>query len=345
MDSIITVVLLEELEVKIYTCSTSQDNSIEILFKENWNPSKYLSDPNGQRLIEEIARRVRNHWKENNLNPEHVAISMPGTLQDENRLISSSRLGIRKPVDFSNILSSKLGVGCSIHHDTECLIVGEIRHGNYFQDQPPYSLVYIFVDEGIGSKIIIDGKHYVGAGTAGLLGRLIVQPEGAYYKPLRSSGSLEAYSSRPWVSRRLVEVYHSEMDKKGSEDQTEESNFSKFRQALSTASEGDWTQIQYDRIAFGIKEKDSIALHVIDSAAKYLGYSINSVITLINPNLIILGGAMITELPLFTQKTISYARQFSWATAWNNTEIKISQYGRDMQVFGSLELCRLAMGT
>lgn len=150
---------------------------------------------------------------------------MPGTLQDEKKIISSSRLGIRKPVNFADILTFKLDVPCSIYHDTECLIVGEIRHGNYFEGQPPHSLVYIFVDEGIGSKIIIDGKQYLGAGTAGLLGRLIVQPEGAYYQSLRSSGSLEVYSSRPWVSRRLVEVYHSEMDKKDSESQNNEKAF------------------------------------------------------------------------------------------------------------------------
>ncbi len=338
MDHIISVVLLEKLVVDTHTCSTSDGKEIEILFKESWDPSKYLVDPDGTRLIEEISRRLKEHWKKKQVKPKHVIISMPGTLQDDKKLISSSRLGIRKPVDFANILSDKLDVNCSIHHDTECLIAGEMKYGDYFQDQPPHSLVYIFVDEGIGAKILIDGKQYLGAGTAGLLGRLIVQPEGAYYKQLRSNGSLEVYSSRPWVSTRLVEVYHSEMDKKEIEPGAAEIKFSKFRQALKTASEGDWSQIKYDRISIGIQENDPIALKVIDNAAKYLGYSINSVVTLISPNLIILAGAMITDLPLFTEKAISYARQFCWATAWNNTEIKISDYGRDMQVFGSIEL-------
>lgn len=68
MDSIITVALIEELDVKFYTCSSSKDDNIDILFEENWNPSKFLSDENGQRLIEEVARRLRDHWKKMMLN-------------------------------------------------------------------------------------------------------------------------------------------------------------------------------------------------------------------------------------------------------------------------------------
>lgn len=335
----ITVVLLEEIEVSILSCSICNDGSVEILAKNTWNPAKYLKDSNGQRLIEEISRRIRTHWKENKNQPACVAVSLPGTLHNEVKLLSSSRLGIREPVEFSNILSTQLGVDCYIFHDTECLIVGELKHGDYFQNGAPTSLVYIFVDEGIGSKIIINGKQYLGKGTAGLLGRLIVQPEGAYFPALRSNGSLEAYSSRPWVSRRLVEVYHSEMGKKGS-ILPEGAEYSKFRQALNTASDGDWSQIQYDRIASGITDNDPIALHVIDNAARYLGYSINTVITIINPEIIILGGAMISKLPGFSNKAVNYARQFSWPTAWNNTEIHTSKHGRDMQVYGSVELCQ-----
>jgi glucokinase len=339
-----TVILIEEKEVTIHSCYVCKEGSIDILAQTTWDPAQYLTDRSGQRLIEEISRRVTSHWKDQDYNPERVVVSLPGTLKNETTLVSSSRLGIREPVEFAKILGESLEVQCYIFHDTECLIVGEIQHGNYFQDDPPSSLVYIFVDEGIGSKILINGVQYLGAGTAGLLGRLIVQPEGAYLPALRSSGSLEAYSSRPGVSRKLVEVYHSEKNKKGA-TLSKESELSKFRQALKTASDGDWGQITYDRIASGIVDKDPIALHVVDYSARYLGYSINSIITLINPAMIILGGSMISELPFFCQQAVNYARQLSWPTAWNNTEIRISENGRNMQVYGSIELCLAKLKT
>jgi predicted NBD/HSP70 family sugar kinase len=334
----VTAVLIEGKEALLFVCSVAKDGVITELSREKWNPTDYLNDANGQRLIEEISRRVTSHWKINKSKSDCVVLSLPGTLKDETALISSSRLGIRQPVEISKILSASLVKPCYIFHDTECLIKGEINHGNHFKGEPPLSLVYIFVDEGIGSNISINGKHYLGMGTAGLLGRLIVQPEGPYDTSLMSTGSLEAYSSRPGVSRRLVEVYHSELNKKGSSLLQKDEEYSKFRQALKIASEGDWSQIEYDRIAAGLNSNDPIAVNVIDNAARYLGYSINAVITIINPELIILGGGMIAELPGFSQKVINYARQFCWPTAWNKTEIKASQHGRDMQLFGSIDL-------
>jgi predicted NBD/HSP70 family sugar kinase len=137
----------------------------------------------------------------------------------------------------------------------------------------------------------------------------------------------------------LVEVYISEINKKNTVPISEDAEYSKFRQALkATANSEIWSQISYDRIASGLNDNDPIALHVIDYAAKYLGFTVNAVITIINPAVIILGGRMITELPGFADKTISYARQFSWPIAWNNTEIKASQHGRDIQVYGAVEL-------
>lgn len=335
----ITVVVIETKYVQIFVCSVNSDGEINILSQETWVSTPYLTDTSGQRLIEEIARRVSAHWKVNKSRADYVAVSMPGTLRDRVTVISSSRLGIRKPVEFSTILGKSLKTPCSIFHDTECLITGEIHHGDYFHERAPSNFVYVFVDEGIGSNIFINGDQYLGMGTAGLLGRLIVQPEGAYFSALRASGTLESYSCRPSVSRRLVEVYHSELNKKGSDLLSDDAQYSKFRQTLKTISESDdWSQMQYDRIASGINDNDPIALHVIDHAAKYLGFSINAVITIINPEIIILGGGMITQLPSFAQKVISYVRQFSWPIAWNNTEILVSKHGREMQVYGSVML-------
>ena len=105
---------------------------------------------------------------------------------------------------------------CRVFHDVECLALGEDMHG-----EPDGSgigegktLVYIFADEGVGSKTIIDGKTYRGAGIAGTIGRLTVQPDGSYFRELAARGPLEVFSSRPWISENLVAMYLSERDKR-----------------------------------------------------------------------------------------------------------------------------------
>ena len=336
----LTIVILEQSEVVLHIVEAPKSGEVKLLYHTNWDPSKALNDKSGLALIEETCSRIHAFWKDKNVTCNGVLISLPGTVKSEYELISSSRLGILEELKFSEKITYHLNVPCYIFHDTECLGIGEITFGNHFKDEIPNSVIYAFVDEGIGSKIFIKGKPFLGAGTAGLLGRLIVEPEGIYSPALKSSGTLEAYSSRPWVSKKMVEIYNSEIDKKYYGVETNKTTTTKYRQALKTASESGSDQISYDRMISGLKDNDPIALTVVDQASKYLGFSLNSVITILNPNLIILGGGMITQLPEFANKTINYARQFSWKTGWNNTNISISLSDRNIQVLGAIILYR-----
>lgn len=338
----ITVALLEAKELSLYSKTLTREGVIEPLNARKHDISAYTIASDTDRLIEEISRRITSFWEDNKRKDDTLLLSLPGTLQDQETLISSSRLGIRKPINVAKSIRDHLRISnCYIFHDTECLCIGEVKYGEHLDDIEHNSIVYILVDEGIGSKILIDGKLHKGTGTAGLLGRLVVQPDGAYYPALRSSGVLEVYSSRPWVSRRLVEVYESELDKKGYKEMNIDNNLSKFRQALKTASDKKThSEINYERIADGMNEQDPIAINVIETATKYLGYALNTVITLINPSLIILGGDMVTKIPHFPEKTLNYTRQYCWATAWNNTNIKTSTNDREFQVLGCIDLYR-----
>jgi len=198
----------------------------------------------------------------------------------------------------------------------------------------------VFADEGVGSKAILNGKVYVGAGAAGLLGRMTVQPDGSYYKALAARGTLEVFSGRPWVSENLVAMYVSELHKRPA-SATADHNLGNtlFRRALHVAADQeDWRNLDYPHIADGLKNGDPIAVKVLDVSARYLGFAINSVITILHPHRIALGGAMMSELPGFADNVIEYARQYSWALAWNRTIITVASLGRDAQVYGAVKL-------
>lgn len=337
---LVTVVLLEAREATLIECEIASAGEIKRCADQTWDPAPYQTDSNGQRLLEEIERRLLAFWKERGREPAGIVISLPGTLQGIDTIRSSSRLGIRESVGVTKWMQERLKKKCHVFHDVECLAIGENRYvvAPDCENTGSQCLVYIFADEGVGAKIIMNGLAYVGAGVAGILGRLIVQPDGAYYKALRSSGALEVFASRPWVSERLVSTYQSEEGKRGSSYAVSEG--SKFRKALRIASERDWTEIPYDRIADGIAEGDPVADAVLEVAARYLGFAINSVITILNPHRIVLGGRMITELPGFPDRVVRYARQLSWPLAWNQTDISISKLGRDAQFYGAVELWR-----
>ena len=95
----------------------------------SWDPRKFLSDPRGLRLIEEVVRRLRELIPKLETQPEAVALSLPGTLEGTSICSGSSRLGIYETVDVSDEAKRLGGPTCYLFHDAECLAIGEVRHG------------------------------------------------------------------------------------------------------------------------------------------------------------------------------------------------------------------------
>lgn len=336
-DKRLTVVRLEQRAAVTATCARS-GTSFRIEDTTEWNPSSHLCDADGQRLMEEIERQVLTVWSR--LGPaDAVALTIPGTLRGDTLIESSSRLGIKTAVDVDASLGRRLGVKTRVFHDVTCMAIGEWASGPPTSDVPgePPVLAYVFADEGIGSRVLINGQPYVGAGAAGVLGRLVVQPDGTYFKELASRGPLEVYASRPWVSENLVCLYASEASKRGVPPPPRGER-TPFRRALEVARNGDWRELDYMRIANGVATDDPIALDVLDVAARYLGFAINALITVLHPHKIVLGGAMFTGIPKFGENTIAHARQFCWPLAWNRIVTEISTTDRKDQVLGACSL-------
>jgi predicted NBD/HSP70 family sugar kinase len=335
----LTVIVLESRWAEVYSCMADSLGSIECTLFKRWDPSPYLTDASGARLLEEIGRQVRLSWHARPQKPSGVALTLPGTLDGSEAILSSRRLGIRETCAVAEELRSALEVPCRAFHDVECLAVGENRQSTRRSDVAGETFVYVFVDEGVGSKTLIDGKAFLGAGVAGTLGRLTVQPDGSYYQALAARGPLEVYSSRPWVSENLVSMYLSEHDKKAVPGHDEENlEDTRFRRALRAAAGGDWRGLDYAHIADGAANHDPIAAAVLEVAARYLGLAINSILTVLHPHRIVLGGAMITDIPEFANQVIGYARRYSWPLAWNSTDVSVSFLGRQAQVLGAMEL-------
>ena len=304
-----------------------------------------LHDQNGNKLIDNMYFKIIKQQENCKKKCDCISISLPGIIKNNKEIITSSRLGIRNEIAAAKILEEKLrlpNLPIFIFHDTESLLTGEIMALPSILSDDSSPLVYIFVDEGIGCKIMIDGKFYIGNGTAGALSRFIVQPDGVYFPDLKAFGSLEVYASRPWISRKLVEAFHSEKGKSRFQKRNKEEKKEEFRNTLESLANKDtkeWSKVRYNHINLGLQYRDPIALRVIDNAARYLGLAISNIIALINPKTILLGGSMITEVSAFATASINYARQFSWPTPWNNTNIHISTLSRSRaQIHGTAKL-------
>lgn len=337
------VTLLESTFVYQYIVRISSNLIVESIPLSTWDPTKYLTDRTGHRLAEEVYRKIKMQIDQHGIKPDGIAISLPGTLQNQTTILRSSRLGILEPTNFTELFEKK-GMKCYLFHDTESIGIGEAKYGALKDGWPQTNtFAYILIDEGVGSTLFIDGKAYKGNGSAGHIGRLVVNPRGPYNPVFQSYGSLEVYAARPWVSRNIVTRYLSENGKNGAVGRIDE----EFREKINLISgdEDKWNSLPYHILTKGWESEDSIAVSVIDDAASYIGFAINIIVAVTNPPGIIIGGGMKTHLRGFYEKILIYARRFSWTNAWNKTTIKsaVLDNERVAQIYGAAELFQLLL--
>ena len=94
----LTVVLLEALSATTYICEVDRSGAVADEQVDEWDTSEYLTDVDGNRLVEEIGRHISHCWKRRNESSvSGVAITLPGTLAGDGReIVSSSRLEFAK---------------------------------------------------------------------------------------------------------------------------------------------------------------------------------------------------------------------------------------------------------
>ena len=129
--------------------------------------------------------------------------------------------------------------------------------------------VYVLAGHGIGASIFADGRLLCGRDQmAGELGHIIVEPDAQDRCNCGKRGCLEAIASSPNILRQYLEKIG--------------------RRANHLV--GSRVVEVFDRA----RQKDSAAVQVLDRAGKALGIGLAFLTNLLNPELIILGGDIVT---------------------------------------------------
>ena len=201
------------------------------------------------------------------------------------------------------------------------------------------TLALILIDEGVGAKFIINGSTFTGAGMAGTISRLVVQPEGAFFTKLRSRGNLEVFASRPWISRSIIENHISMLTKtpQGNCESQELREFANKLKSLA-ADEGSWELLTFDDIAKGITIEHRGCRKAVDAAAKHIGHTVHKIMTILNPHAIVLTGDAIEKLPGFYNTINEVAMDAAWPNCWTSCKMIEGDNARSSQATGAVFL-------
>ena len=185
-------------------------------------------------------------------------------------------------VPLGRLLEQRLGVSVRIVNDLSAAAWGERRFG---AARGVDDAVLVFVGSGVGSGLILGGRLHEGArGVAGEVGHVKVRPMRATTAPRRCGcgqiGCLEAYTSGMNIAARVREELAAGAASR-----------------ISELVRGDLTRVSASVVDEASLQGDPYARALWQEVAELLGNGIASVVTLLNPGRVILGGGVLLGCP------------------------------------------------
>lgn len=238
--------------------------------------------------IDQIFGEVEACLRESSLPREQVraiGVAAPGTLDlDAGVVLHPFNLPGWKDVPLRQIAEERLGLPAVLVNDANAAAYGEYWVG---AGRGSRSLALWTLGTGIGGGVVLNGELLVGAhGHAAECGHMIIQCDGGPRSEHGIHGALELYAG----ARGLVRRCREQLD--GGRPST--------LQAI--ARERDVTPLD---IAAAANAGDELALGLVLETARYIGIGTVNVMHIIDPEIVLLGGAM-----TFGQRDSDLGRRF-----------------------------------
>jgi glucokinase len=284
------------------------------------------SERGAERVIERIARGVREAIDECDLTLEHVrgiGIGAPGAVNTAEGVVIFAPNLEWKNVPLRKLLEKELEVPVFVENDCKMNALG------VFQAElagKPRSMIGVFLGTGIGSGIFLNGEPYVGFnGTAGEIGHMVLDINGPECG-CGNHGCFEALASRRAIFRTILAAV-----KKG-------------QSTLLTDMLGpELTDLRSGDLRKAIRRGDRFVEKVIEQAATYTGIALGNLINLFNPEIIVLGGGIIEQLEHEMLPIIEkVARQHALPGTANGIEITATRLGDNAGITGGAVLAQRA---
>lgn len=246
-----------------------------------------------------------------------IGFSLMSVVDAENGIaVYSQHVKNWENVNIKKIFEDEFGLSVLIEHDPNCCAIAEMNAGI---GKKYKNISFIRISFGIGMSLIINGEIYKGcSGNAGEFGHMCMDINGPYCS-CGKRGCIETYSSISGIAARYREEANKIPGYKGISDRNADSDMAVVHKIVKAAKSG-----------------DALAQSYFDNAAKILGISISNFITLMNPDIIIIGGMFTEYSSLYLDKT----REIVDSTCWpySKTEIVLSPLENNAAAIGAAAL-------
>ncbi|MFK8165748.1 MAG: ROK family protein [Lewinella sp.] len=133
-------------------------------------------------IVSRIALLVDEMKQATGLHPEKIGIGTPGTIDPPTGLMKNSNTTVLNGQPLGKDLTTKIGVPLTMANDANCFAVAEALMGAVPKLAPSAKVVFgVILGTGIGGGLVVDGKILGGAqGIGGEWGHMFLDNSGGY---------------------------------------------------------------------------------------------------------------------------------------------------------------------
>jgi glucokinase-like ROK family protein len=278
--------------------------------------------------LDEVDQRVHSFLEKNDFSLDDIVtigVGVPGPVVSEaGGVVAPPIMPGWDSFPIQTHLEALWGHPITLNNDAELGALGEWAYGAGRSEQ---DLLYIKVGYGIGAGMLLNGQIYSGTtGSAGEIGHITINEHG----PLCTCGNrgcLEALAG----GRAIAE---------------------QARKAIQSGKRTQLGAIQpvekisaYD-VAIQARKGDLVAQDIIKNAGQYMGIAIASLINVVNPSMIVIGGGVAQMGDLFLEPIRRSAATRSLPAAARGVRITAAVLGRRSSGMGAVvQALSLALNT
>ncbi|MFZ2054210.1 MAG: ROK family protein [Candidatus Aminicenantales bacterium] len=268
------------------------------------------------RSLEDQARR-KDGWLRS------VGICIPGVVFARSGRVWAPNIPGWDHFPLRNRLAVKTKTTLLLDSDRSAYVLGEQWCG---AARGKKDVVFLAVGTGIGAGILSGGGLIRGSGDiAGAVGWFALDPR--FREEYATMGGFEAESSGGSIGRKAREFLRA-------------GEISLIRDMVK----GKIDRVAAETVVGAARAGDALAHHILERAVTYLGMGMANIVSILNPEMIVLGGGLFQAADLLLGPVRKEFKRWAQPLAAKKVRIELSALGEDTGLCGAAKLAWDSIG-
>ncbi len=269
------------------------------------------------RQISGLIRNLEDQARRKGAELRAIGVCIPGVVFARSGRVWAPNIPGWDRFPLRDRLAMKAKTTLLLGSDRSAYVLGEQWRG---AARGKKDVVFLAVGTGIGAGILSGGRLVRGSGDiAGAVGWFALDPR--FREEYAVMGNLEAEASGGAVGRKAREFLRA-------------GEISLVRDKV----QGKIDRVTAETVVGAARAGDSLALQILETAITYLGMGVANIVSILNPEIIVLGGGLFQAADLLLGPVRKEFKRWAQPLAAKKVRIVLSALGEDTGLYGAAKM-------